>query len=118
MSDNGPCDMNDLIERTVLCGANAYETKYHFNEQFSGLPSAIRDELKILCVLFTEEVGGIFTIWFAADGTIALETEYEECDFYYDEVSSGLMIREVRKKRQELFSALELYYQTFMVQAK
>jgi hypothetical protein len=109
--------MNDSVGRTVLCGANAYEAKYHLNEQFSGLPKAIRDELKILCVLFTEEVGGIFTIWFAADGTVILETEHEESDFYYDEVSSGLMIREVRKKRQELFTSLELYYQAFIAQA-
>ncbi|MCL2254242.1 MAG: DUF6145 family protein [Lachnospiraceae bacterium] len=96
--------------RTVLCGANAYETKYYLNNQFSALPTAILDELNILCVLFTEEVGGIFTIGFEPDGTIILETAHEESDFYYDEVSSGLMIREVRRKRQELFESLELYY--------
>ncbi|MCL2719263.1 MAG: DUF6145 family protein [Lachnospiraceae bacterium] len=112
--------MNKLktIERTVLCGANAYETKYHLNEQFSGLPTAILDELKILCVLFTEEVGGIFTIWFEADGTVTLETAYEDDDFYYDEVSSGLMIREVRNKRRELFESLEMYYRTFILKEK
>ncbi|MCL2051461.1 MAG: DUF6145 family protein [Lachnospiraceae bacterium] len=103
------------LKRTSLCGANAYETKYYLNEQFSGLPSAVLDELKILCVLFTEEVGGIFTIWFEADGTIALETEYEESDIYYDEISSGLMVHEVRKKRRELFESLEIYYKTFIL---
>jgi len=101
--------------RTILCGASAYETKYHLNEQFSGLPKAILDELKILCVLFTEEVGGVFTIWFEADGTITLETEFDEDDIYYDEVSSGLMVSEVRRKRQELFESLELYYRTFIL---
>jgi len=102
--------MSGLSERTVLCGANAYETKYYFNEQFSGLPPKILDELKVLCVLFTEEVGGIFTIWFETDGTITLETECEDSDFYYDEISSGLMVRKVRDKRKELFESLELYY--------
>lgn len=52
---------------TVLCGANAYEMKYYFNEQFQNLPESIKEELHILCVLFTEEVGGIFTIAFEKD---------------------------------------------------
>ena len=103
------------MSRTVLCGASAYETKYYLNEQFAGLPSAILDELKILCVLFTEEVGGIFTIWFEEDGTISLETEFEENDIYYDQVSSGLMVREVRKKREELFESLEMYYRIMIL---
>ena len=41
----------------VLCAANAYEQKYYFNEQFSGIPESIQEELRILCVLFTQEVG-------------------------------------------------------------
>ena len=57
-----------MEERVVLCGANAYEQKYYFNEKFNGLPQAIKDELHIICVLFTEEVGGVFTIVFEEDG--------------------------------------------------
>ena len=46
--------------RSVLCGANAYEQKYYFNkEQYGNLPQSVQDELHIICVLFTEEVGGI-----------------------------------------------------------
>ena len=41
-------------ERMVLCGASAYEQKYYLNEAFGRLPSRIQDELKIMCVLFTE----------------------------------------------------------------
>lgn len=96
--------------RIVLCGANAYEQKYYFNEKFGGIPQSIKDELHIICVLFTEEVGGIFTIVFNEDGTIAIETNFAEDDIYYDEISSGLMVREVRRNRQELFEALGLYY--------
>lgn len=103
-------------ERIILCGANAYESKYYINERFAGgVPTAVLNELKILCVLFTEEVGGIFTIWFEPDGSVTLETEFEENDIYYDEVSSGLMIREVRNKRQELFESLEMYYRTIIL---
>ena len=55
-------------KRMVLCGANAYEKKYYFNEQFKAIPQSIQDELHIICVMFTEEVGGIFTIEFEKDG--------------------------------------------------
>ena len=59
--------------RVVLCGANAYEQKYYFNEQFAGIPESIKEELHVICVLFTEEVGGVFTIVFEEDGSISLE---------------------------------------------
>ncbi len=101
-------------KRVVLCGANAYEQKYYFNEQFEGIPASIKDELHIICVLFTEEVGGIFTIVFEEDGTISMETDAEENDIYYDEISSGLLVSEIRRKRQELFESLSLYYKVFI----
>ncbi len=102
-------------KKTVLCGANAYEMKYYFNEEFKGIPDSIKEELHILCVLFTEEVGGIFTIAFEEDGNVVLETNADADDIYYDEVSSGLMVSEVRRRRQELFESLSLYYKVFVL---
>lgn len=102
-------------KRIVLCGANAYEKKFYFNEQFAGIPDSVKDELHIICVLFTEEVGGIFTIVFEEDGTLSLETDAEESDIYYDEISSGLLVGEIRRKRQELFESLSLYYRVFIL---
>ena len=101
-------------ERIVLCGANAYDKKYYFNKQFERIPESIQNELHILCVLFTEEVGGIFTIVFEPDGGVSLETDAEENDVYYDEISSGLMVGEVRRKRKELFRPLSLYYRVLV----
>ena len=49
-------------DQVVLCGASAYEQKYYLNEDFKSLPSQVQDELKIMCVLFTEDVGGILTL--------------------------------------------------------
>ncbi len=105
-------------ERAVLCGANAYEKKYYFNEEFSGIPEAIKEELHIICVLFTEEVGGIFTIEFEEDGSVSMRTEYSEEDYLYDEIGSGLLVNEIRRKRQELFESLRLYYQVFILHEK
>ncbi len=100
---------------TVLCGANAYEKKYYFNEKFSGIPDSIKEELHIICVLFTEEIGGIFTIEFEEDGNVSMRTEYAEDDFLYDEIGSGLLVNEVRRKTQEMFESLRLYYRVFIL---
>lgn len=102
--------------KIVLCGANAYEKKYYFNEDFQGIPPSIKDELHIICVLFTEEIGGVFTIAFEKNGDVVMETDFAEDDFLYDEIGSGLMVREVRRNRQELFEALSLYYRVFVLQ--
>lgn len=101
--------------RVVLCGANAYEQKYYFNEQFAKIPQSIQEELHVICVLFTEEVGGIFTIVFEEDGSISLETDAEEDDLLYDEISSGLLVGEIRRNRQELLESLQLYYKVFIL---
>ncbi len=104
--------------RTVLCGANAYEKKYYFNHAFDSVPDSVKDELHVICVLFTEEVGGIFTIEFEKDGGISMRTEYAEDDFLYDEVSSGLLVGEIRRKRREMFETLSLYYRIFVLHEK
>jgi hypothetical protein len=102
-------------EKTVLCGANAYEKKYFFNEKFNSVPESIKEELHIICVFFTEEVGGIFTIAFEENGEVVMETDAEEDDIYYDEVSSGLLISEIRRSRQEMFESLSLYYRVVVL---
>ena len=104
-----------MEERVVLCGASAYEQKYYFNEKFNGIPDSIKEELRIICVLFTEEVGGVFTIVFEQDGSISLETDAEEFDIYYDEIGSGLLVSEIRRKRQELLESLSVYYRVFIL---
>lgn len=101
--------------RMVLCGANAYDKKYYFNEKFNGIPESIKNELHIICVLFTEEVGGIFTIEFEEDGSVSMRTEYSDEDFLYDEIASGLLVGEIRRKRTELFESLSLYYRVFIL---
>lgn len=101
--------------RVVLCGANAYEKKYYFNKDFSGIPQSIQDELHIICVLFTEEVGGIFTIVFEPDGSVSFDTQAADEDYYYDEIGSGLLVREIERKRAEMLKSLSLYYRVFML---
>ena len=48
---------NKENENVVLCASNSYEKKYYFNPDFDKLPEDIKNELKIMCVLFTEACG-------------------------------------------------------------
>ena len=102
-------------ETIVLCGANAYEQKYYFNETFNRLPDSIKDELHIISVLFTEEVGGAFMIGFDDDGSAMLITDADEGDLLYDEIGAGLMVKEVQKRKGELFESLEVFYRAFVL---
>ena len=103
--------------RIVLCGSNAYDKKYYFNPQVEKLPENVREELQIMCVLFTEEVGGIFTIGFTPSGNVVMDTRAEEGDLLYDEIGSALLIKKLRREKQEVFQSLEIYYRvTFLHQ--
>lgn len=106
--------MEDQKDRVVLCGANSYEQKYYFNRLFEKIPQSIQDELHIMCVLFTEEVGGVITFVFEPDGTLSIETEAAEDDLLYDEISSGLLVGKIRSTRQELLESLDLYYRVMV----
>jgi len=102
-------------EKIVLCGASSYEEKYYFNVDFAALPEDIRKELKILCVLFVSEVGGILTLEFEEDGTLCFQVSSQENDFFFDEIGSGLKIKAIRKEKQELLASLELFYRVFFL---
>ena len=102
-------------DRVVLCGASAYEKKYYLNEDFKALPQQIQDELKIMCVLFTEDIGCVRTLVFDEEGNLLLEVSANEGDLLYDDIGSELKIRQIRKEKAELLQSLELYYKVFFL---
>ena len=104
----------DIVEN-VLCGASAYEEKYYFNPRFEKLPEDIRQELKIISVLFVEEIGGTFLMEFDEDGSLIFRTEAKESDYNYDEIGAVLMVKEIQKNKMELLSSLELYYKVMIL---
>ena len=61
-------------ENVVLCVSNSYEKKYYFNPDFDKLPDDVKNELKIMCVLFTEEVGGILDMEFDEEGNLSMDS--------------------------------------------
>jgi len=102
-------------DRVVLCGASAYEEKFYLNESFLTLPESIKAELKIICVLYTQDIGGILTLEFDESGSLCLQTEAETDDFSYDEIGSILKIKELQREKEELFQALEMYYRVIFL---
>ena len=102
-------------DEVVLCGASAYTKKFYLNEDFEGLPEGIKEELKILCVLFTEDIGGTFRLVFDEEGTLTMTADSEEGDILYDEIGSVLKIKQLQNEKQELFESLETYYKVFFL---
>lgn len=102
-------------DKIVLCGASAYEQKYYFNQDFDSLPQAIQDELHIMCVLYTEEIGGVLTLEFDEEGNLQFQVESLEADAMFDEIGSVLRIKELRNSKRELLESLELYYRVFFL---
>ena len=100
-------------ENVVLCSASKYNQKYYLNEDFHSLPDAVKQELKIMCVLFTEDVGGILVLEFDEEGNLQIKTEAYEEDILYDEIGSVLKVKQMRTQKQELFEQLEQYFHAF-----
>lgn len=102
-------------EKMVLCASNAYEKKYYLNDQFSNLPERVKQELQIMCVLFTEEVGGILILQYEEDGTLQIITEADEGDLLYDDIGCGLKVKQMQLDKRELLESLEMYYKVFVL---
>ena len=53
-------------------------------------------------------------IGFDEDGSVMLITDANEDDILYDEIGAGLLVKEVQKRKSELFESLEMFYKTFI----
>lgn len=102
-------------DQVILCASSAYEKKFWINEDFQGLPEQIKQELKIMCVLFTEDVGGTLALEFEEDGSLHFQVSSKEDDYNYDEIGSVLKIKEYQRKKKDLLEAIELYYKVFFL---
>ena len=95
-------------DKVILCGSSSYEKIFYFNP--------IKDELQIMCVLFTEDVGGILRLEFDEKGNLNLTVESKEDDFFFDEIGSVLKIKQLRAEKRELLENMETYFRVFFLQ--
>ena len=92
-----------MDEEMVLCAASAYERKFYLNPEFNSLPEEVKQELQIMCVLYTADVGGILMVVYDENGNLELKVDHKEDDFTFDEIGSVLKIKELQKTKEELF---------------
>lgn len=102
-----------MDEEMVLCAASSYEQKYYLNPEFESLPEAVKQELQIMCVLYTADVGGVLLLVFDENGNLELKVEHNEGDFSFDEIGSVLKIKELQDTKEELFKSLKMFYKVF-----
>ena len=107
--------MDMFDEEVVLCASSAYEKKFYLNEEFSRLPEDIKNELKIMCVLFTEEVGGILELVFDEEGNLLFRTDADENDLLYDDIACGMLIKKMQYEKRERLESLEMFYRVFFL---
>ena len=104
-----------MYKNVVLCASSAYEEKYYLNEEFEGLPTSIKEELQIMCVLYTSDVGGILTLEYDEEGNLLFNVTADEEDLLFDEIGSVLKVKQLQNTKQELLEALEVYYKVFFL---
>lgn len=102
-------------DKMVLCASSAYEKKYYLNEDFNSLPQQIKDELQIMCVLYTEEIGGILTLYYDEQGNLEFEVQSDEGDLLFDEIGSVLKIKQLREVKKDFLESLELFFKVFFL---
>ena len=96
--------------RQVLAVVSQYADKYFLNEELGKLPEEIRKEVLVLLIMVTEEAGGITVLGFEEDGEVYLASTCEEGDLGYDEISAGLLIREIEREHRDLLEQLSQWY--------
>ena len=113
------------VQGVILCASSAYEEKYYFNQEFANVPPSIQDELKILCVLYTADIGGILVLHFDEKGNLLMHVTADslfhqnatarENDLLFDEIGSVLKIKQIQADKRELLEALEMYYRAIFL---
>ena len=107
--------VSDNENNVVLCGANSYTQKFYLNQKFFNLPELVQDELKAICVLYVEDVGGIFTMEYEEDGSLQLKVTSDPSDYLFDEIGSVLKIKQIQQTKWELLESLEMYYRVMFL---
>ena len=95
---------------SVLCAASSYIQKFYLGPEYANLPKEVQEQLKIIAVEFTEDVGGIFLMVYDRDGHLGLQSRADDGDYLYDEIGADLKLRSLRTQYRDLFEKLELYY--------
>lgn len=101
-------------DKVILAYASQYKEKYFFNDELGKLPQAVRNEALMCLIMIVEEAGGVAELGFYPDGEVYVDSYCEEGDLGYDNISAGLLVREMERDHAELLEKLELWYRTLL----
>ena len=68
-----------------------------------------------MCVLYTEDVGGILSMEFDEEGNLSFVVTSDEGDLLFDEIGSVLKIKQYQEEKKELLENLETYFRVFFL---
>lgn len=102
-------------DKVVLCGSSSYSKLFYLNPDFDNLPQEVKDQLKIMCVYFTEKVGGSLMLEYDDEGNLEFSVSANEADAMFDEIGSALEIKKLQAEEREFLESLELYYKVFFL---
>ena len=105
----------EVLMSVTLCGASRVNRKYYFNPDFDRIPADVKEHLREICVLFAEDVGGVFTIEFGDDGMPKFVVRSGETGSDLDEIGADLRIRRLQEDEAELMRQLALFYKVFIL---
>lgn len=103
-----------MDDKVILAYASQYKEKYFFNEEVGKLPQTVRNEVLMCLIMIVEEAGGVAELGFYPDGEVYVDSYCEEGDLGYDEISGGLLVREMERSHADLLEQLELWYRTVL----
>lgn len=101
------------MEEIVLAVSSSYDRKYYLNQDFDALPDEVKEDIKVMLVMFTMEIGGILSLVFDDEGTLLFSTECDEEDILYDEIGAHLKIKEMITDKEALLESLEAFFKVF-----
>jgi (p)ppGpp synthase/HD superfamily hydrolase len=101
------------MEKKVIFSASYYTQKYYSNPEFDGIPTAIRNEIRMICISLAEKLHTIFTIGFYENGEIYFEARSEESDYDFDEIGVPLEIKKLETEESELLKKLRIWYRIY-----
>lgn len=101
------------MDEIILAVSSSYDRKYYFNPEFGALPEEVKEDIQVMLVMFTMEIGGILTLFYKEDGALSFRTESDEDDILYDEIGAHLKIKQMMTTQKELLESLESFFKVF-----
>ena len=68
-----------------------------------------------MCAFFVQISEESFSLFLTRNGNLEFRTACNEDDLLYDDIGSGLKIKQLQQDKKELLESLEMYYRVFFL---